>query len=219
MRRTIRNRMSQMREIDLDFRLSPLQRSDKVLDRPRVHARTQIPEHEFAQQFVLAISCPRINRDPEYLLMHVDESRLLVPRLELVRDPHGRPEGHGRFVLESGPLEEFEIGLHGAVVAVDFGVDFVRLHESAGLEVVEALLYYLAEVGEDAGGHAGVDEVVGLGAVPPFFAADVVDEEIDVGGGAKIYEHMLECTSGEGRGTCRAGWGRDLCLRSAAGLN
>lgn len=52
MRRAIRNRVSQMRQIYLHLRLCPLQRLDKVLDRPRMHALTHIPQHEFAQQLV-----------------------------------------------------------------------------------------------------------------------------------------------------------------------
>lgn len=116
--------------------------------------------------------------------MHINKARLLIPRLELVRDPQRGAERHGRLILQAGPFEELKVGLHGAVVAVNLGIDLVGLHVSAGLEVVEALLYYLAEIGEDAKGHAGVDVVVGLGAVPPFFAPDVVDEEVDVGGGA-----------------------------------
>lgn len=62
----------------------------------------------------------------------------------------------------------------------------MRFHEATGLEVVEAFLDDFAEVAEYAEGYARVDVVVGLGAVPPFAAADVVDEEVDVGGGAEM---------------------------------
>lgn len=83
------------------------------------------------------------------------------------------------------PFEEGEVWGQSAVVAVEFVVDFVGFHEPTTGEVVVAFLDDFAEVGEDAEGHAGVDIVVGGGGVPPFAAADVVDEEVDVGGGAE----------------------------------
>jgi hypothetical protein len=60
----------------------------------------------------------------------------------------------------------------------------VRLHVPVGGEVVEAFLDDFAEVAEYAEGDARMDVGVGVGGVPPFAAADVVDEEIYVCGGA-----------------------------------
>jgi hypothetical protein len=73
----------------------------------------------------------------------------------------------------------------------------VGFHEAAGLEVVVAFLNDFAEVAEYAERDAGVDVVVGLGAVPPFFAADIVDEEVYVCGGAMV---KLVCLGGGGSG-------------------
>jgi hypothetical protein len=180
----ITNRIPQMRHVHLDLCIRPLQRLCKILDRPRKHALAHIPLHELAQQFEPRIARPAVHRNRKHLLMHIHKTRLLEPVLEFIRNAQRPPEAHGGLVLRAMPLQQFVGGGHGAVVAVEFCVEFVGLEEAAGLEVVVGFLDDGAEVGVYAEGHARVDVVVGLGAVPPFFAPDVVDEEVDVVGGA-----------------------------------
>lgn len=170
----------------MHLRLRPLQRLRKILHRPRMYPRAHIPLHKLAQKLKPRIPRPAIDRNRKDLLLNIHEPRLLIPRLHLVGYSQRHAERHGGAVLGFRPFEELVGGGHGAVVAVDFWVELVRLHVAAGLEIVEAFLDDCAEVFEDAEGHAGVDVVVGLGAVPPFFAADVVDEEVDVVGGAGV---------------------------------
>ena len=183
------NGVAEMGEVDFDFGVGPLQRLGEVLDGPGVHARAHVPEHEFAEQLEARVARPRVDGDGEGFFLDVDKAGLLVPCLQLVCDAQGLAECHGSLVRHSCPLEQFIVGRHGAVVAVQLRVHLVRLHVAAGLEVVVALLYDLAKVLEDAERHARVDVVVGLGAVPPLFPADVVDEEVDVGGRSVAGQH------------------------------
>lgn len=180
----VSNRVPQVRQVHFDFRLGPAERFDKVLDRPCVHALRHVPVLEFPEELETRIAGPAVDWNPEQLLMHVYKTSLFVPCLEFVGDAERHAEPHGGHVLGFGPFEKFEIRRHGAVVAVDFGVDFLRLHPSAWVEIVEGLLYYFAKIFEDAEGETGVNVVVGLCAMPPFFAANVVDEEVDVVGSA-----------------------------------
>jgi hypothetical protein len=173
-----------MRHIHLDLCIRPLQRLCKILDRPRKHALAHIPLHELAQQLEPRIARPAIHRNRKHLLMYIDEAGLLEPVLEFIRNAQRPAEAHCRLVLCAVPLQQLVGCGHGAVIAVEFCVEFVGLEEAAGLEIVVGFLDNGAEVGVDAQGHARVDVVVGLRAVPPFFAPDVVDEEVDVVGGA-----------------------------------
>lgn len=192
------------------FRVRPLQRFGEVLDCPGVHTAVHIPLHEFPQEFEARVSRPAINRYRERFFFHVYETCLFVPRLEFIRNPQWSAERHGSAILSLCPFEKLPFRRHRAVVAVYFGVDLVGLHVAPGLEVIEALLYDCAEVFEDAEGHAGVDVVVGLRAVPPFFAPDVVDEEVDVGGRAgavisRCYWGMLRSIKARGEGSLHVG--------------
>ena len=176
----VANGCAQMREVDLDFSGRPAERRDKVLDCPRVHASAHVPVEPLAQDLHALVSWPRVDGYSKDLLVYVYKARLLVPFLELVCDAQRAAEAHGCRVFILGPLEQRVVWGHGAVVAVDFGVDFLRFHPATGVQVVVALLYDFAEVVEDAEGHARVDVVVGLRAAPPFRAGDVVHEEIDI---------------------------------------
>ena len=194
------NRPTDPNQKHLNLRLTPSQDARKPRQAEALDAVEEVdlrPASNLLEPLVLR---PRVQRDFIHALLDVDEARLLVPALQLVRDPNRPTERHSRVVEVAGPLEEGKVRPHGAVVAERGGVGFLALHVTAGLEVLEGAGDDGAKVFEAAEQDAGVDVGEVGGRVEPVRLGGVVDEEVDVGGdGGGLNGREVGADDGGGR--------------------
>lgn len=149
-------------------RLSPAFHHPQVPSNDALHALQELLPMEQSRAPKPIIPRPRAQRQLQSLFLHIHEAGILEISLRLGRNAKVEALGGGGAGQDRKVLGQHRGLGQGAVVTGGHNVHLDELEPAAGFEGAEGLGEEAGIVGDTTEHVAGVDEVVGGGAVGPF---------------------------------------------------